>query len=138
MKCLVCDSQMRLDTLQQTFSIQPLFLCNRCSSQLKRVSNTILFEKNEWTMNVIDRLNRGDIILIKIFEFNLDKLLKKDSFKNRRLVYVPEKECVIDWVGLLVKDKLTNQSKSIGGENETFALRVTSNGSEFFGITLLG
>lgn len=67
MKCLVCHQLIIINRFQELLSLESPLLCVSCQSQLIRKKGEVLFQENEWLKSVIERLNKGDIILTRIF-----------------------------------------------------------------------
>ena len=65
MKCLVCHQLIVINRFKEVLSIQSPLLCVSCQNQMIRKKGGLLFEENEWLKSVIERLNKGDIILTK-------------------------------------------------------------------------
>ena len=103
MKCLVCDNDIRIDSLKQLFAFQPLLLCSRCSQNLIPKSADILYADNEWMRTVIDKLNRGDIALIQLFKNDLKKALSKKRAVNSKLKIIEAKQDLpYPWLEILL------------------------------------
>jgi len=121
MKCLVCDNDIRIDTLRQLFSVQPLRLCGRCSENLRPKSTEILFEDNEWMRSVIDKLNQGDIILIQLFKSHLEKALIKIGGVHSKVKIIESKEDLpYPWLEILLESILKHprEGKSTASTDE--------------------
>ena len=105
MRCLVCDNEIRIDSLKQLFSLRPLRLCSRCAVNLvPSVEVGALFLRNEWIESVIDKLNQGDLVLIELFKDELLKQLSRKEWKNYQIeVEKPDKEMPYPWLEILVK-----------------------------------
>lgn len=67
MKCLVCHQLIVINRFQELLSLESPLLCVTCQTQFIRKKEGDLFEENEWLKSVIERLNKGDIILIELF-----------------------------------------------------------------------
>jgi len=141
MRCLVCDNEIRIDTLKQLFSVQPLILCSRCSENLIPKSADILFEDNEWLRGVVDKLNQGDLALIQLFENHLQRALVKKGALHSQIKTIEMKEdSPYPWLEILVdniakeKRKGTSSSKS----NDEFIIAVEPKESVDLQISLLG
>ena len=103
MRCIVCDNDIRIDSLNQLFAFQPLLLCSCCSQNLIPKSTDILYEDNEWIRSVINRLNQGDIILIKLFKNRLQKILAKKSVTRSKIKIIEAKQDLpYPWLEVLV------------------------------------
>ena len=104
MKCLVCDNMIRLNTLQQLFALQPLLLCSSCSCHLVPKSANVLYEDNEWIRSVIDKLNRGDLVLVQLFKKDLQKaLLKKRAVHSNIQIVEARGGLTYPWLEILVE-----------------------------------
>lgn len=102
MGCLVCDNQIRIDSLAQLFALEPLRLCGRCLPNLIPAnSDNSLFKDNEWIRSVIDRLNRGDLVLVKLFEKRMHSLLRKKLRNYSVEIMNPKKEIPYPWMEVL-------------------------------------
>lgn len=77
MNCLVCDNQIRIDSVGQLFAFSPLLLCGKCAPFLVPSSGVPLFEGNPWMTEVIKRLDKGDLALIQLFEPAFRKAFKR-------------------------------------------------------------
>lgn len=67
MKCLVCHQPIVINRFQELLSLESPLLCVTCQTQFIRKKEGALFEENDWLKSVIERLNKGDIILIELF-----------------------------------------------------------------------
>ena len=67
MKCLVCHQEIIINRFHDFLSLNPLELCDRCESSFIQKKGPVLFEDNDWLQQVIARLEKGDMILIKLF-----------------------------------------------------------------------
>ena len=103
MKCVVCDNTIRIDSLKQLFSPEPLQLCGRCAPNLvSSKSPDTLFEDNEWMRSVIDKLNQGDLVLLELFKNPLRKVLLRKEWKNHSIkVERLEKDVPYPWLEIL-------------------------------------
>ena len=127
MKCLVCDSTIRIDSLKQLFSPEPLRLCGRCVPNLvPSKSPDILFENNEWMRSVIDKLNQGDLVLLELFKNPLRKVLLRKEWKNHSIkVERLEKDVPYPWLDILYQQVWQdNQPKKIVPSAEHVTLSV--------------
>jgi len=105
MKCLVCDNNIRIDTLRQLCTLQPLLLCSLCAHYLIPKSVDVLYNDNEWIRSVIDKLNKGDIALTQLFKSDLQKaLLKKKAIHSNIKIIEAKKELPYPWLKILVAD----------------------------------
>jgi len=105
MRCLICDNEIRIDSLKQLFSVEPLRLCSRCSSNFVPSDEAgTLFQYNEWVVSVIDKLKQGDLVLIELFKKELVKKLSRKEWKNYRVtVENPNQEIPYPWLEILVQ-----------------------------------
>ena len=129
MKCIVCDNDIKVDSMRQLFALQPLLLCSRCSQNLVPKSADVLYEDNEWIRSVIDKLNQGDIVLIELFRNDLQRALSKKRVINSKIRIIEAKqnlskaknyspypwlEILVDSIGFDSKGKcLTNSAEAI-------------------------
>ena len=119
MKCVMCDNDIRIDSLKQLFALQPLLLCSRCSQNLIPKSADVLYDDNEWIRTVIDKLNQGDIALTQLFKQDLQKALSKKGALNSKIKIIEAKEDLpYPWLEILI-DSIRMDSK--GGELVTSA-----------------
>ena len=108
MKCLSCDNQITITTLTQIFSYKPLIICERCEKNLIKKNDTILYETNEWILEIIDRLNQGDIILIEIFSKQFHKSLIKKLPLTSTIKFSSKQEPVpYPWIKILTHQILS-------------------------------
>jgi len=113
MRCLVCDNDIKIDTLKQLFSIQPLKLCGRCSESLIPKSIDILFHDNEWMRVVVDRLNQGDLALICLFRNQLQKALVKKGAMNAHIKVIEMREdSPYPWLEILMESILKERKEN--------------------------
>jgi len=116
MKCLVCDNAIRIDTLKQLLNLDPPLLCSRCQTQLIKKSGHILYEANEWVLDVIERLNRGDVVLARIFSRDLKAAIQKAGGSAAGINVEEAKENLpYPWLKILVTEvapKEENRSNS--------------------------
>ena len=110
MKCLVCDSPIRIDSLKQLFSIEPLRLCSRCSVNLvPSVEAGILYQRNEWVVAVIDKLNQGDLVLLELLKNKLQREMQRKGWQNYQIeVAKPDQEMPYPWLEILVEQLKKN------------------------------
>jgi len=119
MKCIVCDNDIRIDSLKQLFALQPLLLCSRCSQSLTPKSANVLYDDNEWIRAVIDKLNQGDIVLIELFKNNLQNALsKKGATRSKIKIIEAKQDLPYPWLEILI-DSIRLDSK--GGKLATSA-----------------
>jgi len=130
MKCIVCDNNIRIDTLKQLFNLKPLLLCSRCSPNLILKSAEILYTDNDWIQLVIDRLDKGDIVLTKLFETALQKALLKRKIATNAIKVVQEANNLpYPWLEILVNNIVTN-SRFSSTENVAETLFITVKAQE--------
>ena len=103
MKCLVCYHQIRINRLQELFALEKPLLCTRCQVQLNKRSTEILYEKNLWLENVLERLNQGDICLNQIFFHSLKRAILKHQNVINKIVIIESKKSY-PWLEILVSD----------------------------------
>ena len=131
MKCLVCDNDIRIDTLQQLFVLAPLLLCGRCMPYLIPKSNDVLFENNEWLSLVIEKLNRGDIILTQLFKTQLQIALQKRKKLISNIKIVEYSNTLLyPWLEILVNDALTEIKTQNHATKSTKTLTISVNFKE--------
>lgn len=134
MNCLVCENQIRIETLKQLLRPVPSFICSRCELHLIRKSDEVLYVSNDWLLAVIDRLNRGDVTLIQLFEADLRKLIKKKGYSSCHVVVQYGKDkSVFPWIELLV-EAVKPDKKVEDGQNWVFSLY---NSKEVAGISFI-
>ena len=111
MKCVVCDNDIRIDTLKQLCALNPLLLCSHCSQNLVLKSADVLYDDNEWIRFVIDKLNQGDIALTQLFKNDLQKALlkKKVTHVNIKIIEA-KKDLPYPWLEILI-DSIRLDSK---------------------------
>ena len=147
MKCLVCDNNIKIDSLKKLFALQPLLLCSRCSQNLIPKSADVLYEDNEWMRFVIDKLNQGDIVLIEIFKNRLQRALSKKGAINSKLKIIESKQDLpgsknylpYPWLEILI-DSIRSDSK--GGcpatSVETFVVAVEKEKNTDHQVAIIG
>jgi len=107
MSCLACGNAIRIDTLKQLLSTKPLVLCSRCEPNLMKNPLEAIYKKNDWTLQIIERLDRGDMVLSDIFREDLKKaLIKKGATKSNIKIIEPNKGSPYPWLEILVDDIL--------------------------------
>jgi len=127
MKCVVCDNEIRIDTLKQLFSLDPLLLCNRCAQYLIPKSADVLYDDNEWIRSVIDRLNQGDIVLIKLFKNQLQKaLLKKGAINSKIKIIEAKQDLPYPWLEILIDSIMTDLKRDINNTTPSAELIVVA------------
>ena len=111
MKCLVCHQLIVINRFKEVLSIQSPLLCVSCQNQMIRKKGGLLFEENEWLKSVIERLNKGDIILTELF-INSFYVEIKRRLKYQHQIYILDYSAnsPYPWMVILldqVKRKLT-------------------------------
>nr|MDE5977933.1 hypothetical protein [Turicibacter sp.] len=66
MKCLVCHQLIVIKRFQELFALKSPLLCCHCGQYFIQKKGPCLFEKNDWIMEVIHRLEKGDLILLQL------------------------------------------------------------------------
>lgn len=89
MKCLVCYQEITIHRFHDLLSVGPIDLCAHCELSFNRKRGPILFEDNDWLQQVIARLEKGDMILIKLFLSSFNREIKR-QLKIRNQVTVLE------------------------------------------------
>jgi len=116
MKCLVCDNQIRIDTLKQLFNLDPPLLCSRCRTQLVKKSSRVLYEENDWVLDVIERLNRGVVALTRIFSRDLKVAIQKAGRVTAQIKVIETKENLpYPWLGILVREVASKERTQSDG-----------------------
>ena len=67
MRCLVCYQFIIINRFQELLAIEPPIICATCQQYLVRKKGPCLFEQNEWMIEVVERLKKGDLILVQLF-----------------------------------------------------------------------
>lgn len=67
MRCLVCYQFIVINRFQELLSLEPPIICATCQQYLVRKKGPCLFEQNEWMTEVVERLKKGDLILVQLF-----------------------------------------------------------------------
>jgi hypothetical protein len=63
-----------------------------------------LFQRNEWMVSVMDKLNQGDLVLLELFKKELLKKLARKEWQNYRVVVEnPNQELPYPWLEILVQ-----------------------------------
>ncbi|MBQ4164423.1 MAG: hypothetical protein IJD87_05020 [Turicibacter sp.] len=112
MKCLVCHQPIVINRFQELLALESPLLCVPCQTQLIPKKGETLFEENEWLKSVIERLNKGDIILTELF-------INSFYFEIKRRLKYQQQICILNygsnipypWMVILldrVKQKLTS------------------------------
>lgn len=139
MICLICEVDIRIETLQQLFSVKPLMMCNRCQPLLVKKSKTIIYEENEWIRQIISRLDRGDLALLEIFKADFEKALKTNLAFNKKIIIIEEKnEIPYPWLQILfdsISKGLANGDEN--AKNEELIIAVDKKKNPEAHITLL-
>ena len=120
MRCLVCDNDIRIATLKQLFSLQPLMICNRCEAGLQPSSSTTLFEPSDVIETIVRRLDQGDLVLLDILKRPFIRLLKS-SFKNISSFIVIDSEATslpYPWLDILVTEVQRHLPKKLSTSGE--------------------
>ena len=104
MKCLFCDQLIRIETFSQLISLRPILLCNTCDKHLVKQSEDILYKKNDWLASAIERLNRGDLELRKIFVDHLKNLIKKRGIDITEIKVVNYLDSVFPWLEIILSE----------------------------------
>jgi len=127
MKCLVCDNEIRINTLKQLFSPAPLLVCGRCEQQLIPKQGDVLFEDNDWLRAVIDQLNQGDVALIDLFKNHLKRTLRKRKAAMSTIKIVEySDELPYPWLKILVDKALVPSSRQHDPAAESLVVGVVS------------
>ena len=111
MKCLVCNQHIVINRFKELLTLEYPLLCVPCQTHLIRKKGGALFEENEWLKSVIERLNKGDIILTELF-------INSFYFEIKRRLKYQHQICILNyssnspypWMVILldqVKKKLT-------------------------------
>jgi len=129
MKCIVCDNDIRIDTLKQLFAFNPLLLCSRCSQNLILKSVDVLYDNNEWIRFVIERLNQGDIVLIELFKKDLQKALSnKRAIHSKIKIFEAREDLPYPWLEILVdnimKDMKVSKQDHLNTSTESVVITV--------------
>jgi len=140
MKCVVCDHDIRIDTLKQLFTLHPLLLCSRCAQKLVPKSMDVLYHDNDWIRSVIDKLNQGDLILIQLFKPHLQKaLLKKGAIHSNISMIEAKKDLTYPWLEILVNSIIEDSQR--GYQNlsaETLVVAVEAQKKTNHQIAIIG
>lgn len=67
MRCLVCHQFIGINRFQELLALEPPLICTSCKQYLIKKKGPCLFEQNEWICEVLERLEKGDFILIQLF-----------------------------------------------------------------------
>ena len=67
MRCLVCYQFIVINRFQELLAHEPPIICATCQQYLVRKKGPCLFEQNEWMTEVVERLKKGDLILVQLF-----------------------------------------------------------------------
>ena len=127
MRCLVCNNDIRIATLKQIFSPQPLILCDRCDAGLRPASSTTLFETTDVIQTIVARLDRGDLILLDILKRPFIRLFKKYHQNISSLTAVEAASGVYPWEKMLAADVMLAIGKRLDPSGLPFVL--TSGGN---------
>lgn len=140
MKCLVCDRMIRIETLKQLFSLQPLKLCLHCSIQLVPKSDNVLFEENIWLHDVVARLNKGDLILLEIFKKRLKRLLKQGNYCLEDMDVIEFNEDLpFPWLHILFKEIKGELKQDLSPEGKsTLVLAVVKQENHLNQLIIMG
>lgn len=140
MRCIVCDNDVRIETLKQLFSLQPLLLCHECSKHLIPNSIDVLYRDNDWVRSIIERLNRGDLALIAIFKPLLQKVLSKKGAHNFNIrVIETSKNIPYPWLEILVNDSVSKApKKNLVSSAEALIITVEKEKNNSCGISIVG
>jgi len=140
MKCIVCDNGIRIDSLKQLFALRPPLFCHRCAQNLIPKSADILYEDNEWIRAVIDRLNQGDIVLTRLFENSLQKVLTKKGVINSKIKIIEAKEDLpYPWLEILL-DSIGFDSKegALDGTGDFIVVAVCKQDNVSHQVAIIG
>lgn len=139
MKCLVCDNEIRINTLKQLLAPSPLLLCGRCEQYLVPRQGDILFEDNEWMHQMIEKLNQGDMILIHLLKPHLKAALqkKKATISNVTVVEYSD-ELSYPWLEILVNEVLNPSSSQRNTSTELLVVSVLAQGNTPNQILIIG
>ena len=111
MKCLVCHQLIIINRFQELLALESPLLCVSCQSQLIPKKGGVLFEENKWLKSVIERLNKGDIILTKLFINSFYSEIKRRlKYQNEIKILDYSSNIPYPWMAILlnqVNQKLT-------------------------------
>jgi len=125
MKCLVCDNNIRINTLKQLCTPHPLLLCAHCSQNLVSKSVNVLYNDNDWIRTVIAKLNQGDIALIQLFKNDLQKALSKKKATHSNIKIIEVKNLPYPWLEILVSSiRLDSKDHYLGSRSESIVVAV--------------
>lgn len=114
MNCLVCHEEITINRFHDFLSPKPLDLCAHCELSFSKKRGPILFEDNDWLQQVIARLEKGDIILIKLFLSSFEREAKRQlKTQDQAMVLEFKTRGPYPWFSILmeqVKQKLPSST----------------------------
>jgi len=140
MKCIVCDNDIRIDSLKLLFALRPPLLCSRCSQNLIPKSANVLYEDNEWIRSIIDKLNQGDILLIELFKNSLRKtLLKKGAINSKIKIIEAKQDLPYPWLEILIDSlELDSKKRNLNTSMKSIVVAVEKQKNVDYQIVILG
>lgn len=103
MPCLVCQNPIQISGFLRVFTLEEPLLCHRCSPHLKKGSPPAIFEGNPWFMDVISRLDKGDLLLLELLRPQMAKTLSGPLKGGKWAILESEGNHVYPWLVILVE-----------------------------------
>ena len=85
MKCLVCFQLITINNFQDILTMEAPCVCHKCKQYLIGGKQNHLFKQNEWLMSVIERLEKGDFVLLQLFIPRYVKEIKRQLRCNQTI-----------------------------------------------------
>lgn len=85
MKCLVCFQLITINNFQDILTMEAPCVCHKCKQYLIGGKQNHLFKQTEWLMSVIERLEKGDFVLLQLFIPRYVKEIKRQLRCNQTI-----------------------------------------------------
>lgn len=140
MECLVCANNIVLEGFSSLLQLREPKLCGKCASHLKTGRQQAILEGNDWLLDVISRLDRGDTALLECLVPVIAKTLPRRLNGRKLVAGQVAGELDSDWLPLLVdqlngkpcRRKKQEATLSLCSEVTDFSVFTRNSGSDLF------
>lgn len=112
MRCLVCHQFIVINRFQELLAFEAPCICATCQQYLIKKKGPCLFEQNDWIDKVIERLEKGDLILVQLFISAYWKEIKKQlKLKSQVMILNYVSAAPYPWIDILLEEVEKRLSK---------------------------
>ncbi|MGL4374278.1 MAG: hypothetical protein ACRCS6_10865 [Turicibacter sp.] len=125
MSCLICNEVIQINRFQDLFSLKTPIICQTCDGLVKvhikktqhdQLMHLSLYEENPFMVSLLERIQKGDIVLQEIFYPVIKRTLLEHLNVYKEMLSIDETDLTYPPFAILVERLAYDLPKSEAGQ----------------------